>query len=157
MLQFMGLQRVRHDWATELNWWNKDSRFLIIVTGSQVSGSTFPCIKHSWELPGLTSCVSPVHHNHWLPCASPRGLKRDCIHGCMELSSAPDLLLFPSCPVSFQMTRHLQELIPGCWLHHSILQHLLLKLQCYHFPFLLESLYWVSFLRKDESSQMDNP
>ena len=26
MLQFMGLQRVRHDWATELNWKNPTSR-----------------------------------------------------------------------------------------------------------------------------------
>ena len=23
MLQFMGLQRIRHDWATELNWWHE--------------------------------------------------------------------------------------------------------------------------------------
>ena len=26
VLQFMGLQRVRHDWATELNWTESDSR-----------------------------------------------------------------------------------------------------------------------------------
>ena len=40
MVQFMGLQRVRHDWATELNWINKTPKCFYTIFTTETKGCT---------------------------------------------------------------------------------------------------------------------
>ena len=61
MLQSMGSQRVRHDWATELNWtdWQESSSFLILYLGHDLGiGLVFSLewLDHPWikQCPGHT-------------------------------------------------------------------------------------------------------
>ena len=46
VLRFMGLQRVGHDWATELNWTMKTTSWIPVV-----SFSRYPNGSHLWGLP----------------------------------------------------------------------------------------------------------
>ena len=58
MLQFMGSQRVRHDWATELNWteWSLSWNFNLLISSSSFPQTFFSlmllfallCIISSW-------------------------------------------------------------------------------------------------------------
>jgi len=54
VLRFMGLQRVRHDWATELNWTEGDKR------------SIFGMIRHWWNKLKMTQTNVKICHVHGL-------------------------------------------------------------------------------------------
>ena len=84
VLQFMGLQRVRHDWATELNWTDgKDkcqSTWLSVFSSVSVFSMThglshmIPLVWNPWNLLVLSS---PLHtafvwrHKQLCPCQAP--------------------------------------------------------------------------------------
>ena len=102
MLQFMGSQRVRHDWATELNWtegYNMDIRapkknvFLFekgvsSVSCSVVSNSLWPHIPQHTRPP----CPSPTPRVYLNSCP----LRQWC-----HLTISSSVIPFFSCPQSF--------------------------------------------------------
>ena len=90
MLRFMGSQRVRHDWATELNW--DVSMLWLLFSHLVVSDSLWPHgLQHS-RLP--------------CPSLSPRVYSNSCplslwCHPTISSSIIP----FSSCPQSFPVSR----------------------------------------------------
>ena len=68
VLQFMGLQRVRHDWATELNW-NREYD-LPCVSADLISSDSTNCrLKCRWRLAGYSFCCpTPFYILHWNTC-----------------------------------------------------------------------------------------
>ena len=73
VLRFMGSQRVRHDWATELNW-TDDKTEVVVVSQSLRSVqlfATFPVLHHLLELAKthvhwVNDAIQPLH-----PLSSP--------------------------------------------------------------------------------------
>ena len=84
MLRFMGLQRVRHDWVTELNWYNRTTFKAILGTILQLSGLQFefyliyhPLFKycyvnhlHNWKHWSKIFSKLWSTHEMWLKCRS---------------------------------------------------------------------------------------
>ena len=105
MLRFMGLQRVGHDWATELNW--KSS---IYVHNKSLQSCLTLCDPKERNLPGF-----PVHHQlqeftqthvHWVVMPSSH-----------LILSCPFLLL-PSIPLSIRVFSNVSALLmrwPKYW------------------------------------------
>ena len=55
MLQFMGSQRVRHDWATELNWMGRDAVIVVFWRLSFKPLSSFTYIKRLFSFSSLST------------------------------------------------------------------------------------------------------
>ena len=64
MLRFMGLQRVRHDWETKLNWWG-----IFPDQGSNLC--LLPCFCCSVAQSCLTLCLSRQILYHWATRKAP--------------------------------------------------------------------------------------
>ena len=58
VLQFMGLQRVRHDWATELNWIHNKIIFKTFYSVLQINKQ---CDDFRWTAKGLSHAYTCIH------------------------------------------------------------------------------------------------
>ena len=77
MLRFMGLQKVRHDWVTELNWTDVPLPFGIAIGNLQfdktlcsityINCKLYTCLNSSISLKNDSLLILWSQHNLWLP------------------------------------------------------------------------------------------